>query len=62
LNGELHVELERAIDAVPKPLCVEVEIHNVEQLSTEQTAERLGLTPGATLVSPTEDDNVRPSP
>jgi RNA polymerase sigma-70 factor (ECF subfamily) len=50
LNGELHRELERAIAALPEPLRVVVELRDIEQLSTEETAERLGLSEGAVKV------------
>jgi RNA polymerase sigma-70 factor (ECF subfamily) len=50
LDGELHAALEQAIAALPEPLRVVVELRDIEQLSTEETAERLGMTPGAVKV------------
>jgi RNA polymerase sigma-70 factor (ECF subfamily) len=50
LNGELHAQLERAITGLPEPLRVVVELRDIEQLSTEETAERLGLSEGAVKV------------
>lgn len=50
LNGELHAELGRAIAALPEPLRVVVELRDIEQLSTEEAAERLGLSEGAVKV------------
>ncbi|NTU79482.1 MAG: sigma-70 family RNA polymerase sigma factor [Chloroflexales bacterium] len=50
LNGELQAALEQAIAALPEPLRVVVLLRDIEQLSTEETAERLGLTAGAVKV------------
>lgn len=50
LDGELHAEIERAIAALPEPLRVVVLLRDIEQLSTEETAEQLGLTAGAVKV------------
>ena len=50
LNGELQRELERAIAALPEPLRVVVELRDIEQLRTEEAAERLGLSEGAVKV------------
>jgi len=50
LDDELHVELEQAIAALPEPLRIVVLLRDIEQFSTQETAEQLGLTPGATKV------------
>lgn len=50
LDGELHAEIERAIAALPEPLRVVVLLRDIEQLSTEEAAEQLGLTAGAVKV------------
>lgn len=50
LDGELHTAIEQAIAALPEPLRVVVLLRDIEQLSTEETAERLGLTAGAVKV------------
>jgi len=50
LDGELHVELEQAIAALPEPLRIVVLLRDIEQFSTQETAAQLGLTPGATKV------------
>jgi RNA polymerase sigma-70 factor (ECF subfamily) len=50
LDGELHAEIEHAIAALPEPLRVVVVLRDVEQLSTEETATQLGLTPSAVKV------------
>jgi RNA polymerase sigma-70 factor (ECF subfamily) len=50
LSGELRAEIEGAIAALPEPLRVVVLLRDVEGLSTEETAEQLGLTLGATKV------------
>jgi RNA polymerase sigma-70 factor (ECF subfamily) len=50
LNGELQAALEQSIAALPEPLRVVVLLRDIEQLSTEETAERLGLTAGAVKV------------
>lgn len=50
LDGELHVELEQAIAALPEPLRIVVVLRDIEQFSTQETAAQLGLTPGATKV------------
>lgn len=50
LNSELHRELERAIAGLPEPLRAVVELRDIAQLSTEETAERLGLRAGAVKV------------
>jgi RNA polymerase sigma-70 factor (ECF subfamily) len=50
LKGELHAAIDQAIAALPEPLRVVVLLRDIEQLSTEEAAERLGLTPGAVKV------------
>lgn len=50
LQGELHDEIEHAIAALPEPLRAVVLLRDVEGLSTEATAEALGLSLSATKV------------
>lgn len=50
LDGELQAQITQAIAALPEPLRVVVELRDIEGLSTEETAEQLGLTPGAIKV------------
>jgi RNA polymerase sigma-70 factor (ECF subfamily) len=50
LDGELQAHVDAAIAALPEPLRVVVVLRDVEQLSTEEAAARLGLTPGAVKV------------
>lgn len=50
LDGELHAELEQAVAALPETLRVVMILRDIEGLSTEETAEQLGLTPGAVKV------------
>lgn len=50
LNGELRTQIEQAIANLPEPLRVVVILRDVEDLSTEETAEQLGISPGAVKV------------
>jgi RNA polymerase sigma-70 factor (ECF subfamily) len=50
LDGELHAEIDHAIATLPESLRVVVLLRDVEQLSTEETAAQLGLTPSAVKV------------
>ncbi|MFV9503499.1 MAG: RNA polymerase sigma factor [Oscillochloridaceae bacterium umkhey_bin13] len=50
LNGELRTQIERAIAGLPEPLRVVVILRDIEDLSTEETAEQLGISPGAVKV------------
>lgn len=50
INGELRVQLEQAISTLPESLRVVVLLRDLAELSTEETAAQLGLTPGAVKV------------
>ncbi|MEI7770786.1 MAG: sigma-70 family RNA polymerase sigma factor, partial [Chloroflexales bacterium] len=50
LNGELRAQLAQAIAALPEPLRVVVLLRDLAELSTEETAAQLGITPGAVKV------------
>ncbi len=50
LNGELRAQLAQAIAALPEPLRVVVALRDIAELSTEETAAQLGITPGAVKV------------
>lgn len=50
LNGELRTQIEQAIADLPEPLRVVVILRDIEELSTEETATQLGLSPGAVKV------------
>jgi RNA polymerase sigma-70 factor (ECF subfamily) len=50
LDHELHAQVGAAVAALPEPLRAVVVLREVEQLSTEETARRLGLTAGAVKV------------
>ncbi len=50
INGELRVQLEQAISTLPESLRVVVLLRDLAELSTEETAAQLGLTPGAMKV------------
>ncbi len=50
LNGELRDQLAQAIAALPEPLRVVVTLRDIAELSTEETAAQLGITPGAVKV------------
>ncbi|MEI7643337.1 MAG: sigma-70 family RNA polymerase sigma factor [Chloroflexales bacterium] len=50
LNGELRAQLAQAIAALPEPLRVVVTLRDIAELSTEETAAQLGITPGAVKV------------
>jgi RNA polymerase sigma-70 factor, ECF subfamily len=50
LNGELRAQIEQAIAELPEPLRVVVILRDIEELSTEETAAQLGLSPGAVKV------------
>ncbi len=47
---ELRREIEQAIASLPEPLRAVLVLREIEQLSTEETAQRLGITPGAAKV------------
>ncbi|MEI6776930.1 MAG: sigma-70 family RNA polymerase sigma factor [Chloroflexales bacterium] len=50
MNGELRAQLEQAISSLPESLRVVVLLRDLAELSTEETAAQLGLTPGAVKV------------
>jgi RNA polymerase sigma-70 factor, ECF subfamily len=50
LNAELRAQIAAAIAELPEPLRQVVHLRDIEQLSTEATAQRLGLTPGTVKV------------
>ena len=50
LNGELRAQLAQAIAALPEPLRVVVVLRDIDELSTEETAAQLRITPGAVKV------------
>jgi RNA polymerase sigma-70 factor, ECF subfamily len=50
LHGELRTQIDRAIAELPEPLRVVVVLRDIEELSTEETAAQLGLSPGAVKV------------
>ncbi|MEF3275892.1 MAG: sigma-70 family RNA polymerase sigma factor [Chloroflexus sp.] len=50
IEGELRREIARAIAELPAGLREVVVLRDIEQLSTEETAERLGISPGTVKV------------
>lgn len=50
LDSELRAQIEQAIAALPEPLRVVVLLRDVDELSTEETAAQLGISPGAVKV------------
>lgn len=50
LNDELRGQLEAAIATLPESLRVVVELRDIEELTTEETAAQLGISPGAVKV------------
>lgn len=50
LDGELRREIAQAIAELPDALRAVIVLRDIEQLSTEETAERLGISPGAVKV------------
>ncbi len=50
LDGELRREIAKAITELPDPLRAVIVLRDIEQLSTEETAERLGISPSAVKV------------
>ncbi len=50
LNDELRAQLEQAIAALPEPLRVVVVLRDIAELSTEEAAAQIGITPGAVKV------------
>ncbi|WP_322488199.1 RNA polymerase sigma factor [Chloroflexus sp.] len=50
LDGELRHEIAQAIAELPDALRAVIVLRDIEQLSTEETAERLGISPGAVKV------------
>lgn len=50
LDGELRREIAQAIAELPDSLRAVIVLRDIEQLSTEETAERLGISPGAVKV------------
>lgn len=50
LHGELRAQIDQAIAELPEPLRVVVVLRDIEELSTEETAAQLGLSPGAVKV------------
>jgi RNA polymerase sigma-70 factor, ECF subfamily len=50
LDQETQAELERAISDLPQTLRVVFMLRDIEELSTEETAEALGILPGAVKV------------
>jgi RNA polymerase sigma-70 factor (ECF subfamily) len=50
LDGELRAEIEQAVAALPEAMRLVVLLRDVEGLSTEEAAARLGISPGAVKV------------
>ncbi len=50
LSGELRTQLEQAIATLPEPLRLVVVLRDLQDLSTEETAGELGISPGAVKV------------
>lgn len=50
LDSELRREIAQAIAELPDALRAVIVLRDIEQLSTEETAERLGISPGAVKV------------
>src|SRR5208282_5049136 len=50
LQAEQHTQLHRAVLSVPPPLRMVLVLHDMEELSTDQVAQVLGLKPGTVRV------------